>query len=135
MITLANQLNSINLILYASSDGVPKDIEINNQLKYLDNFTSNKFNLEQLVESQNIWNVRIKDISKFILMFIDIDEYLKTCRFNTFNIKNKTSNLPTNEIFHYAEYFNSQLVLFNRVISSCQFIYDGFDSNFEISKL
>lgn len=68
-------------------------------------------------------------------MLVNIDEYLKISRFNTFNIKIKTSNLPTNELFHHAESFNNQLSLFNKVISSCQFIYDDFDSNFEIIKL
>ncbi|EOA3302679.1 hypothetical protein ACHZKS_004036, partial [Yersinia enterocolitica] len=132
MITLAKQLNSINLILYAASNDATKDSEINNQLKFLDVFTIHKLSLEQLVESQNIWNVRIKNISKFKFMLVNIDEYLKISRFNTFNIKIKTSNLPTNELFHHAESFNNQLSLFNKVISSCQFIYDDFDSNFEI---
>lgn len=135
MITLAKQLNSINLILYAASNDAPKDSEINNQLKFLDVFTSHKLSLEQLVESQNIWDVRIKNISKFKFMLRNIDEYLKTSRFNTFNIKNKSSNLPTNEFFHDYESFNNQLSIFNKVISSCEFIYDDFDSNFEIRKL
>lgn len=134
MITLANQLNSYNIILFSLNDDVSKDSEINDQFKFLDVFTSHKLSLEQLIESQNIWNVRIKNIEKFKLMLSNVDEYLKTSRFDAFNIQNKTSNLPTNEFFHHAESFNNQLSLFAKVTSSCEFIYDDFDSNFEIIK-
>lgn len=134
MITLAHQLNSYNLILCASNYDVSKDSKINDQFKFIDIFTSHKLSLEQIIDSQNIWNVRVKDLEKFKLMLSNIDEYLKTSRFNTFNIKNETSNLPTNEFFHDHKSFNTQIYLFDKVISSCQFIYDDFDSNFEIIK-